>query len=182
MPMDEIADIDDAESEGLHALARLLRPATAVDFTSGHPPAPQRRRRAPVIIPVRASDAEAAGGMEIVHRTTAAVASPDDPQLHAKAASVIAALKAMRPSGPMESSLAGLFVAMSAAALDSLAVARVAGFDSVLGVTLLSRAEKLTVRATELAQVIERRGGGGRKTVQTPNSFGKIMLGHIRDA
>jgi hypothetical protein len=93
-----------------------------------------------------------------------AVASPDDPQLHGKAASVVAALAAMRPTGPMESSLAGLFVAMERAALDSLAVARIAGFDTVLGVTLLSRSEKLCCRAVELAGVIDspRRGRGRR--------------------
>jgi hypothetical protein len=178
--MDEMIGIEATGDQQLVELARLLRPATAGDFTTGHPPAPpsQRHRRL-VTIPIRASDAAAAGGVEIVHRVTAAVASPDDPAIHAKAADVIAALASLKPRTPMESSLAGLFVAMSAAALDSLAVARIAGFDSVLGVTLLSRAEKLTVRATELAQVIERRG---KKTLSPRNGFGKILLDHIRDA
>ena len=152
----------EATGDPLLGLASLLR----------HPPAPQRRRRVPVTIPIRASDAEAAGGLEIVHRTVAAVAAPDDPQLHAKAADVVAALASMRPSGPMESSLAGLFIAMQRAALDSLAVARIAGFDSALGVVLLSRAEKLACRATELAQVI--RGGRGQRR--------KIMIDHISHA
>ena len=98
----------EATGDPLLGLAALLR----------HPPAPQRRRRVPVTIPIRASDAEAAGGLEIVHRTVAAVAAPDDPQLHAKAADVVAALASMRPSGPMESSLAGLFIAMQRAALE----------------------------------------------------------------
>jgi hypothetical protein len=169
--MDEMMDIDDTPSGQLLALAELLKPTA---------PASQRRRRV-AIVPIRASDAEAAGGEEIVHRTISACVSPDDPKLHGKAASVVAALKAMKPVGPMESSLAGLFVAMERAALDSLAVARIAGLDTVLGVTLLSRSEKLCCRAVELAQVIERRGGG-RKTVLNRNSFGKIMLGHIRHA
>jgi hypothetical protein len=154
--MDEIADIDIDDSPGgqLLQLAELLRRPAA--------PPSQRRRRVPVTIPIARADADAAGGLEIVHKTTAAVVSPDDPELHSKAASVIAALASLKPCTPMESSLAGLFVAMSAAALDSFAVARIAGFDSLIGVTLLSRAEKLTVRATELAQVIERRGKGRR--------------------
>ena len=155
-------DIGEAPGDELLALAGLLRHSA---------PPSQRRRRAPVDIPIARADAEAAGGLEIVHRTVSAVASPDDPRLRAKAADVIAALAAMRPSGPVESGLAGLFVAMSAAALDSLAVARVAGFDSLIGVTLLSRAEKLTVRATELAQVIECRGGRGKR---------RIVIGSIR--
>ena len=172
--MDEMMDIvDETESDGVLALAALLRPPA---------PPSQRRRRVPVTIPIRRSDADAAGGVEIVHRTTAAVASPDDPRLRAKAANVIAALASLKPRTPMESSLAGLFVAMSAAALDSLAVARIAGFDTLIGVTLLSRAEKLTVRATELAQVIERRGGRGRKTVKSFNGFGRIMIDQIRHA
>ena len=116
---DAMIDIEATGDQQLVELARLLRPATAGDFTTGHPPAPpsQRRRRV-VMVPIKASDAAAAGGVETVHRTTAAVASPDDPQLRAKAASVIAALASMKPRTPMESSLAGLFVAMSAAALE----------------------------------------------------------------
>ena len=108
--MDEMMDIvDETESDGVLALAALLRPPA---------PPSQRRRRVPVTIPIRRSDADAAGGVEIVHRTTAAVASPDDPRLRAKAANVIAALASLKPRTPMESSLAGLFVAMSAAALE----------------------------------------------------------------
>ena len=151
----------EATGDPLLGLAALLR----------HPAAPQRRRRL-VTIPVKASDAEAAGGVEIVYRTTAAVAAPDDPAIHAKAADVVAALAAMKPSGPMESGLGGLFLAMQRASLDSLAVARIAGFDSALGVVLLSRAEKLACRATELAQVI--RGGRGQRR--------KVMIDHISHA
>jgi hypothetical protein len=161
---DEMMDIDETPGGQLLQLAELLR----------QPSAPQRRRRVPVDIPIRASDAAAAGGLEIVHRTVAAVASADDPAIRPKAASVIAALAAMKPSGPMESSLAGLFVAMSAAALDSLAVARVAGFDSLIGVTLLSRAEKLTCRAVELAEVIACPGPRDHRR--------KIVIQHIHEA
>jgi hypothetical protein len=65
-------------------------------------------------------------------------------------------------------------VAMSAAALDSLAVARVAGFDSLIGVTLLSRAEKLTCRAVELAEVIACPGPRDHRR--------KIVIQHIHEA
>ena len=171
--MDEAFDIEEAGDDPLVALARLLH-AQNSPMSGTFPPAPQRRRRL-VTIPIRASDAAAAGGLEIVHRTVAAVAAPDDPAIRGKAASVIAALAAMKPRTPVDASLGGLFVAMSAAALDALAVARVAGFDSLIGVTLLSRAEKLTVRATELAQVIERRGGD-RKTLHSVKGFGKVMI------
>ncbi len=169
---DEMMDIvDDTPGDQLLALARLLQ----------HPPAPpSTRRRRTVVVPIRASDAEAAGGEEIVHRTISAVASPDDRELHRKAASVIATLAAMKPVGPMESSLAGLFLAMQAAALDSLAVARIAGFDSLLGLTLLSRSEKLTCRAVELAQVIERRGGRGKTPNVGLSPARVIRFDHIR--
>jgi hypothetical protein len=146
--MDGIEDIvDETESDGLLALAASLRPPA---------PPSHRRRRFPIIIPIARADAEACGGVEIVHRTTAAVAAPHDPQLHAKAASVIAACS-LKPRTPMESSLGGLLVAMLAASLDALSVARVAGFDSMLRVTLLSRSEKLAARAIELALVLDER-------------------------
>ena len=159
---DEMIDIDEPRGDQLLGLAALLR----------HPPAPQRRRRAPVTIPIARADAEAAGGVEVVHRTVSAVASPDDPELRGKAADVIAALASLKPRTPMDASLGALFVAMERASLDSLSVARIAGFDSALGVVLLSRAEKLACRATELAQVI--RGGRGQRR--------KIMIDHISHA
>jgi hypothetical protein len=167
MLMDGIEDIDIDETPGdpLLELARLLQTPA---------PPSRRRRRVPVTIPIARADAEACGGVEVAHRVVSAVASPDDPQLRGKAADVIAALAAMKPSGPMESGLAGLFIAMQAAALDSLAVARVAGFDSALGVVLLSRAEKLTCRAVELAQVIGCPGNRGHRR--------KIVIDHIRHA
>jgi hypothetical protein len=110
------------DEDGVVALARLLEAPSA-------PPRPRRL----VNVTVRASDAEAAGGEALIYRTISAVASPDDPQLRSKAASVVEVLKALKPGTPMESSLSGLFVAMERAALDSLAVARIAGFDSCWG-------------------------------------------------
>ena len=59
------------------------------------PPEASKGRRRPIVVPVARSDAEKAGGAEIVRRTIAAVAPPDDPALPAKAADVIAALKAI---------------------------------------------------------------------------------------
>lgn len=94
--------------------------------------------------------------MEIVRRTIAAVACPDDPELRAKAADVIAVLAAIKPRTPVESGLAGLFVMMERAAFDCMAGARIAGFDSLMGMTLLGRADKLTCRATELAEALDR--------------------------
>jgi hypothetical protein len=166
--MDGIEDIDinDTPGDPLLGLAALLR----------HPPAPpsQRRRRRTVTVPIRAADAAAAGGLEIVHRTVSAVASPDDPELRGKAAGVIAALASLKPRTPMDASLSGLFVAMERASLDALSVARVAGFDSPMGMVLLSRAEKLCCRAVELAQVIAASGNRGHRR--------KIVIDHIRDA
>lgn len=169
---DEMIDIEATGGDQLVELARLLHTQNLPPAV-GFPPAPQRRRRL-VTIPIKASDAEAAGGVEIVHRVTAAVASPDDPAIRSKAASVIAALAAMKPSGPLESGLASLFIAMERAALDSLAVARVAGFDNLLGVTLLGRAERLTARAIELAEVIGCPGPRDHRR--------RIVIQHIHEA
>lgn len=128
-----------------------------------------RRDEAPVpvivTVPVLRSDAEKAGGVEIVRHTIAAVAPPDGPELPAKAADVIAALKALAPQTPAEAASAGLLVAMDAVALDSLAVARIAGFGTMLGVTLLGRAEKLACRANELAEALARRGNRGPQRI-----------------
>jgi hypothetical protein len=110
-----------AESEG----AEILELARAV-IAAPTPPSVRRRRVA--IVPVLRSDAEKAGGEEIVRRTIEAVAPPDDPALRAKAADVIAALKGIAPRTPVESGLAGLFVAMERAAFDCLAIARISVF------------------------------------------------------
>ena len=98
------------------------------------------------------------------------------PQLRAKAADVIAALASMRPTHAD----AGWFGRIcswrwSGASLDALSVARVAGFDSPMGMVMLSRAEKLCCRAVELAQVIDCPSGRGHRS--------KIVIeDHIRDA
>lgn len=117
-------------------------------------------------MPVARSDAEKAGGAEIVRRAIAAVARADDPELPAKAADVIAALKAIGPRTPIESGLAGLFVAMERAAFDCLAIARIAGFDSPMGMVMLSRAEKLTCRAAELVEALARQRNRGQQTIR----------------
>jgi hypothetical protein len=146
------AHIVDDQGAEIVALARLLRQ---------EPPSPRI-----AIVRVLRSDADKAGGEEIVRRTIEAVASPDDPALPAKAADVIAALKAIAPRTPVEAGLAGLFVAMERAALDSLAVARIAGFDSPMGIVLLGWAEKLTCRATELAEALARQRSRGQQAIR----------------
>ena len=55
---------------------------------------------------------------------------------------------------------------MERAAFDSLAIARIAGFDSPMGMVLLSRAEKLTCRATELAEALARQRSRGHQTIR----------------
>lgn len=154
LPARCVEEFGEAEGAQIIELARAFMPA----------PPPVRRR--PVVVPVLRSDAEKAGGEEIVRRTIEAVASPDDPALHAKAAGVIAALKAIGPRTPVESGLAGLFVAMERAAFDCLAIARIAGFDSPMGMVLLGRAEKLTCRATELAEALARQRSRGHQTIR----------------
>jgi len=90
-------------------------------------------RRRVTIVPVLRSDADKAGGEEIVRRTIGAVACPDDPAIHANAADVVAALKAIAPVTPIEGRS--------------------------------RRAEKLTCRATELAEALARRGTRGQQRI-----------------
>jgi hypothetical protein len=88
--MIDMAPVAEEDSEGkrLLALAELLRQEQT-------PPSVRRRRV--TIVPIFRSDAEKAGGEEIVRRTIEAVAPPDDPAMRAKAADVIVALKAIAP-------------------------------------------------------------------------------------
>jgi hypothetical protein len=158
---DMAANILDDQGATLVELARLLRPSA----TPASAP-PSRRRRRLTTVSVFRSDADKAGGAEVVRRTIAAVASPDDPALKAKAADVVAALAAIKPVTPVEGGLAGLFVAMERAAFDCLAIARIAGFDSLMGMMQLGRAEKLTCRATELAEALARQRCRGQQTIR----------------
>lgn len=151
-------EFGEAEGAQIIALAGALRQERAVA-----PPTSCRRR---AFIPVACSDAEKAGSAEIVRRTIEAVARADDPELPAKAADVVAALKAIAPRTPVEGGLAGLFVAMERAAFDCLAIARLAGFDSPMGAVMLGRAEKLTCRATELADALSRQRFRGQQTIR----------------
>jgi hypothetical protein len=140
-------------------------------------------RRRLVTVPVFRSDAEKAGGEEIVRRTIEAVASPDDPALRAKAADAVAALKSIAPRTPVEAGNAGLLVAMQAAAFDCLAIARVAGFDTQMGVVMIGRAEKLTCRANELSEALARRGSRGRQVIRvehiTIESGASAVIGNV---
>ena len=153
----------EATGDPLLGLAALLR----------HPAAPQRRRRSGH----HPHQAHPTPRRPVASRSctapSAAVAAPDDPPSSRQGG------RCGRGAGGDEAERAdgvpvwaGLFLAMQRASLDSLAVARIAGFDSALGVVLLSRAEKLACRATELAQVI--RGGRGQRR--------KIMIDHISHA
>ena len=166
-----IEEFGEAEGAQIIELARAFMPA---------PPAQQPpSRRRPASIPVARSDAEKAGGAEIVRRTIAAVAPPDDPELPAKAADVIAALKVIAPRNPVESGLAGLFVAMERAAFDCMAGARIAAFDSAMGMVLLGRAEKLTSRATELAEALDRQCYRGHQRIVVQHIHGGQAVGMV---
>jgi hypothetical protein len=167
------AEFGEAEGAQIIDLARAFMSA---------PAAPPVRRRV-AFVPVAKADAEKAGGAEIVRRAIEAVARADDPALPAKAADVIAALKAIGPMNPIESGLAGLFVAMERAAFDCLGIARIAGFDSPMGMVMLSRAEKLTCRATELAEALARQRNRGQQTIRiehvTVEKGANALIGNV---
>jgi hypothetical protein len=169
-----IAEFGPDQGADIIELARAFMPAPAA-----RPPS----RRRPIFIPAAKSDAEKAGRAEIVRRAIAAVAPPDDPELPAKAADVIAALKVIAPRNPVESGLAGLFVAMEHAAFYCLAGARIAGFDSPMGMVLLGRAEKLTCRAIELAEALARQRNRGQQTIRiehvTVEQGANALIGNV---
>jgi hypothetical protein len=123
---------------------------------------PQRQ----IAVPVTADDAAAAGGADLIRRTVAAVTRHDSPDMQDKAKAVIAALRSIAPKTAIEGGLAGLFVAMERSAFDCLRLARIAGFDSPMGAVMLSRAEKLTCRATEVADAISRQRCRGQQTIR----------------
>jgi hypothetical protein len=138
---------------------------------------------ATVVVPVRASDARAAGGAGLIRRTIEAVASPDDPDIHAKAKEAIAALKAIAPRTPVEGGLASLFLVMERAALDCMGVARIAGFGTPLGATMVVRAEKLACRAIEAADALSRQRFRGQQTVRVEHVHvhegGQAVIGAV---
>ena len=70
--------------------------ASPVEPTVAQPPHPHPE----VVIPVTRSDAKAAGGADLIHRTLSAVVSPDAPDVRAVADEVVAALKNMGPAAP----------------------------------------------------------------------------------
>ena len=125
----------------------------------------------PVTMSVTRSDARAAGGAELIRHTVAAIAALDSPDVHATAREVIEALKSIAPRTAVEGGLAGLFVAMERTAMDCLRMARLAGFDTPLGMVMLGRADKLARRAIEASEAIARRRNGGKRT---------IVVQHIR--
>jgi hypothetical protein len=55
---------------------------------------------------------------------------------------------------------------MECAAFDCLRLARIAGFNSPMGAVMLARAEKLTCRATEVADAISRQRCRGQQTIR----------------
>jgi hypothetical protein len=127
-----IAEFGEAESAKIIQLAAALMTVPAAPPPESVVP-PGRSRVATVA--VRRSDADQAGGEEIIQRTIEAVVCPADPSLPGKAAAVVAALKSIAPRNPVETSLAGLFVSMQAAAFDCLAIARQASFSARLSMT-----------------------------------------------
>ena len=145
-----VEEFGEAEGAQIVALARFLRQDQA----------PPPRRLAVAVVSQSSPSVRPTPRRPVAwrssRRTIAAVAGPDDPELRAKAADVIAVLAAIKPRTPVESGLAGLFVMMERAAFDCMAGARIAGFDSLMGMTLLGRADKLTCRATELAEALDR--------------------------
>jgi hypothetical protein len=164
---------------GLAALAR-------------HAPRPPERRAskfpdenlaAEVAVTVTAADAKAAGGIGLIRRTVEAVASPDDPDVHAKAREVVSALRSLAPRTPVEGGLAGLFVAMERAAFDCLGIARLAGFDTPLGVTMVARAEKLACRAIEAADALSRQRHRGQQFMRVEHVHihegGQAVIGSV---
>jgi hypothetical protein len=148
---------------GMIELAAIMGTRPSADMTKVQP----------VTISVTRSDARAAGGAELIRHTVAAVAALDSPDVHATAREVIEALKSIASRTAAEGGLAGLFVAMERAAMDCLRVARLVGFDTPLGATMLGRAEKLACRAIEASEAIARRRNGGKQT---------IVVQHIRAA
>jgi hypothetical protein len=126
-------------------------------------PVEQRGRRPrTVFVPVLASEAVAAGGVDLIRRTVAAVERPDSPDMQSKARAVIEALRSIAPQTAVEGSLAGLFVATERMAFDTMAIARIAGLDSPVGMVMLARSEKLACRAAELAEAISRQRSKGK--------------------
>jgi hypothetical protein len=139
----------------------------------------------PVAIPVLASDAAAAGGADLIRRTVSAVERHDSPDVQDKAKAVIAALRDIAPKTAIEGGLAGLFVAMERAAFDCLKIARLAGFDSPMGAVMLSRAEKLACRATEVADAVSRQRYRGQQTVRVEHVHihgGQAVVGSLVNA
>jgi hypothetical protein len=176
------------------ARARQVREiATALEDADGNvieafgqlPPVRPATPQYPVTIPVLASDAASAGGADLIRRTVSAAARHDSPDVQDKAKAVIAALRDIAPKTAIEGGLAGLFVAMERAAMDCLRLARLAGFDSPMGAVMLSRAEKLACRATEVADGISRQRYRGQQTVRVEHVHihgGQAVVGSLVNA
>jgi hypothetical protein len=136
-------------------------------FTNLHDAPIERRPIGPrSAVRIAASDAAAAGGPELIRRTISSVTRHDSPDVHAKAAAVIAALRDIAPRGPVEGGLAGLFIAMERSAFDCLRIAHLAGLDTPMGMIMLARAEKLTCRAIEAADALSRQRCRGHQTIR----------------
>ena len=149
--------------------------ASPVEPTVARPP----HLRPEVVIPVTRSDAKAAGGADLIHRTLLAVVSPDAPNVRAVADEVVAALKNMGPRSAVEGGLAGLFVAAQVAAFDCYRLARLAGFDTPIGEVMLRRADKMTCRATELADTLSRQRSRGQQRIVVQHIHGGQAVGMV---
>ena len=152
--------------------------ASPVEPTVAQPPHP----RPEVVIPVTRSDAKAAGGADLIHRTLSAVVSPDAPNVRAVADEVVAALKNMGSRSAVEGGLAGLFVAAQVAAFDCYRCsARLAGFDTPIGeVLMLRRADKMTCRATVVGRdALSRQCSRGQQRIVVQHIHGGQAVGMV---
>jgi hypothetical protein len=163
------------EAAQVRALAALLKGASPAEPTVAKPP----DLRPEVVVPVTRSDAKAAGGADLLHRTLSAVVSPDAPDVRAVADEVVSALKNMAPRSAVEGGLAGLFVAAQVAAFDCYRLARLAGFDTPMGDVMLRRADKMTCRATELADALSRQRSRGQQRIVVQHIHGGQAVGMV---
>ena len=182
--MDEMIDIEEAGGDQLVALARLLRPATAGDFTTGHPPAPQRRRR---IIPVVRSQARTAGGtdndlvnVKIMRETAGALVGPDIPETEA-AAEAVALLTQLTPRDAREALAIRRMIALDQLCVETVALAKES--TGLLRCAYSAQATALSRAAMELDEAIERRRGGGQRVVEVKHvvvhNGGQAIVGPV---
>jgi hypothetical protein len=128
------------------------------------PPQPASPPGQTTVIRVNHAVVEECGGAELIERTTAAIVRPG-PAVEDRAKAVIEQLRSIKPQGAIEGGLSGLFVAMERAAFDCMRLARLAGLDTPMGITMIARAEKLAIRCIEAADALSRQRYRGQQHV-----------------